>query len=115
MFNAVIALHITVCVVLVASVLFQSGKGASIGSSLGGSGGGGSQALFGSSGPTTFLAKITTVSAVIFMLTSLYLTFLSTNREESSLMRDVETVRTAPATEPAPTPPGVVSGGEKAE
>ena len=101
MLQTIITLHILVCVVLIVSVLFQSGKGASIGSSMGGSGGG--QALFGSSGPTSFLAKITTVCAVIFMCTSLYLTYLSANKEESSIMSDVPTMRTAPPAETAPS------------
>lgn len=39
--------------------------------------GGSSQTIFGSSGPGTFLNKITTVIALVFMITSLYLAYFS--------------------------------------
>jgi preprotein translocase subunit SecG len=61
--------HILVCFVLIAVVLLQAGKGANMGAAFGGS----SQTVFGSSGPGTFLSKMTTAVAVIFMLTSLVL------------------------------------------
>ncbi len=93
MFTAVVVLHIFVSVILIITVLFQSGKGASIGSVFGG---GSSQTLFGSAGPTTFLSKVTAVCAVIFMLTSLYLTYLSASKQTTSIMKDVPSVQTAP-------------------
>jgi len=62
-------IHVIVCVMLIAIVLLQSGKGADIGAAFGGS----SQTLFGSRGAATFLNKITTIAAVVFMLTSLSL------------------------------------------
>jgi preprotein translocase subunit SecG len=55
MFKAAIALHITVSIVLIITVLLQGGKGASIGSTFGGTS---SQAIFGTSGPTTILTKV---------------------------------------------------------
>jgi len=61
-------LHIVVCVFLILVVLLQTGRGSDIGAVFGGGGG---QALFGSSGPGTFLGKMTAVMAVIFMVTSL--------------------------------------------
>jgi preprotein translocase subunit SecG len=62
-------IHIVMCFVLIAVVLLQAGKGANMGAAFGGS----SQTVFGSSGPGTFLSKMTTGVAVIFMLTSLVL------------------------------------------
>lgn len=62
-------IHVIVCVVLIFVVLIQSGKGAELGAAFGGS----SQTLFGSRGAATFLSKLTTTTAVIFMLTSLFL------------------------------------------
>ncbi|MBF0472570.1 MAG: preprotein translocase subunit SecG [Nitrospirae bacterium] len=62
-------LHVLVCLVLIFVVLIQSGKGAELGAAFGGS----SQTLFGSRGVATFLSKLTTTVAVIFMLTSLFL------------------------------------------
>ena len=72
----------------------QSGKGASLGSSLGGSTS--SQALFGSAGPATFLTKITAGAAIIFMITSLFITYKTAHRGEESIMRDLPAV-SAPA------------------
>jgi len=62
-------IHIVVCLFLIAVVLLQSGKGAEMGAAFGGS----SQTLFGSRGAASFLGKMTTVAAIVFMLTSLTL------------------------------------------
>ena len=62
-----IVIHVIVCVALIMIVLLQTGKGADMGAAFGG---GGSQTLFGSTGASTFLSKLTTVAAVIFMITS---------------------------------------------
>ena len=86
MHTAVIILHILVSIFLVIVVLLQAGKGASIGASFGGSS---SQTLFGSAGPATFLSKITTGCAVVFMITSLYLTYMAASRTTSSIMKDI--------------------------
>lgn len=69
MVTFVVAVHIVVCFVVILVVLLQAGKGASMGSFMGGS----SQTVFGSSGPGTFLGKFTAGAAVLFMLTSLLL------------------------------------------
>jgi preprotein translocase subunit SecG len=61
-------------------VLLQAGKGANMGAAFGGS----SQTVFGSSGAGTFLGKMTATIAIIFMLTSLVLTY-NASRKGSSL------------------------------
>src|SRR3972149_2586299 len=99
MHTAITVLHILVSIFLVIVVLLQVGKGATIGSSFGGTS---SQALFGSSGPVTFLNKITIACAVIFMLTSLYLTYLSGGRRVGSVMGSVPSVKEAPEEEKQP-------------
>lgn len=66
-------IHIIVCLFLIAIVLLQRGKGAEMGAAFGGS----SQTLFGSRGAASFLSKMTTVAAIVFMLTSLTLAILS--------------------------------------
>lgn len=78
-----IILHIIVCIALIAIVLLQSGKGAEMGASFGASG---SQSVFGAGGGTTFLSKLTTGAAIIFMLTSLTLAYLSGQSGSSSIM-----------------------------
>lgn len=79
----IVTIHVTVCILLILIVLLQSGKGAAMGVSLGG---GASQTLFGASGPATILTKITTAVAIIFMITSLLLAYLSGNQSETSVM-----------------------------
>ena len=98
-----IILHISVSVALILIVLLQKGKGASMGAAFGGS----SQTVFGSSGATSFLHKVTAAAAIIFMLTSLGLAFLFGKGATSSIMKGV-----SPAQMPAaqqtegPTPAG---------
>ena len=91
-------LHIIVCVILILVVLLQAGKGANMGAAFGGS----SQTVFGSSGPGTFLGKMTTAVAIIIMLTSLSLSY-SVSRKGSSLMEGAANP-VAQKTVPAPTP-----------
>jgi len=69
-----LAIHILVSLFLIFIVLVQGGKGAEMGAAFGG---GGSQTLFGGRGAATFLGKMTTVIAVVFMLTSLVLAVVS--------------------------------------
>jgi preprotein translocase subunit SecG len=98
-----ILIHVIICIALIMIVLLQTGKGADMGAVFGG---GGSQTLFGSGGASTFLGKATTVAAIIFMLTSFALAFLSGHHSGNSVVLDKR-----PATErPAATPPPVVPG-----
>lgn len=89
-------LHITVCIILILVVLLQAGKGASMGAAFGGS----SQTVFGSSGPGTFLGKMTTIVAAVFMITSLFLSYSAYHRG-SSLMEKAAS-QTQQQTVPAP-------------
>lgn len=105
MYIFLIVIHVMVCFLMVGAILLQSGKGAEIGASFGGS----SQTVFGSRGPANFLSKFTVVVAAIFMLTSLGLAILAKERAFSSTVIDLnkkETPQTAPGTSPAtPIPP----------
>ena len=67
------ALHVIVCIFLVAVVLLQRGKGAQVGAVFGGGAGG---TMFGSRGAGNFLTKLTTGAAVVYMVTSLSLSYL---------------------------------------
>jgi len=78
--------HVLVCLFLVGIVLLQHGKGADIGASFGGS----SQSLFGSEGPVPLLNKITTAVAIIFMVTSVSLAYISAHKSTGSVMTEVE-------------------------
>lgn len=79
--------HIAVCLFLVIIVLLQHGKGADAGAAFGG--GGSSQSLFGSEGPVPLLNKITTASAIVFMITSVSLAYLSSTSSTGTMMSAV--------------------------
>jgi preprotein translocase subunit SecG len=98
MFTFVVIIHIIVCLFLIFIILIQSSKGAEMGAAFGGS----SQTLFGSRGAATVLSKVTTISAIVFMLTSLSLAVISVKRE--SVMSSVP-VKESPA-KPLPGTPG---------
>ena len=85
MYTLAVVIHVTVCFLMIASILLQSGKGAEIGAAFGGS----SQTVFGSRGPGTFLSKVTVAAAIVFMLTSLSLAVLSKERTFSSTVIDL--------------------------
>ena len=102
MYIFLIIIHVMVCFLMVGAILLQSGKGAEIGASFGGS----SQTVFGSRGPANFLSKFTVAVAAVFMLTSLGLAILAKERSFSSTVIDLnkkETPQTAPET-PSTTP-----------
>ena len=90
-------LHVLVCIALILIVLLQAGKGAEMGAAFGGA----SQTIFGSAGAMGFLTKLTTVAAIVFMITSLLLAFSSTRRA-STVMRE-RPVQSVPA-EPQKAP-----------
>ena len=75
-----IVVHILVSFVLILVVLLQTGKRADL---AGAFGGGGSQTAFGPRGTASVLTKVTTISAVLFMVTSLSLSIV-TSRGASS-------------------------------
>jgi preprotein translocase subunit SecG len=81
-----IIVHIVVSLFLIGIVLLQHGKGADIGATFGGS----SQSLFGTEGPLPLLNKVTTASAVIFMVTSVALAYMSSNSGSGSVMSGLE-------------------------
>lgn len=105
---ALTILHVVVSLFLIGVVLLQSGKGAAMGASFGSSG---SQSVFGAGGGTSFLSKLTTSAAVIFMLTSLTLAYISGQPSSSSIMSGkgksvpVQTPAAPPVTPAAPSQP----------
>ena len=61
--------------------------------------GGSSQTVFGTEGPLPLLNKITTWAAIVFMLTSISLAYMSTRTGDGSVMKEV-----APVAEPQSAP-----------
>ena len=79
----ILTLHIIVCVLLVILILLQSGK-----EGMGVIFGGGNTSVFGSSGAGGILAKLTTLMAIIFVITSLSYTYVTSARpsNESTIL-----------------------------
>jgi len=100
MSTILVVIHVLVCLALIFIVLLQHGKGAGIGAAFGGS----SQTVFGSTGAAPFLAKLTAAAAILFMVTSLGLTFLG-QQKETSVMRGVGGKPAQQQTVPAPPAP----------
>ena len=99
----VYTLHFVACFVLIGVVLLQRGKGADLGASLGG---GGANTIFGSRGAGNFLTKITTASAIIFMGTSLTLSYLGYQASDIQLFDETEPFPVElPGGAPAPPEP----------
>ena len=92
-------LHVIVCVILVLVVLLQSGRGADL---AGAFGGGATQTAFGSRGPASFLSKMTTVAAIVFMVTSVGLSLISTKTEAKSVLETTKQQATPVKKAPAP-------------
>jgi preprotein translocase subunit SecG len=93
------AIHVMACVFLIVVVLLQTGKGADMGAVFGG----GSQTLFGSSGAGNFLTKLTTGTAIAFMITSLVLTYGGRRAPNAGLFDKLPSID-EPAAPSTPTP-----------
>ncbi len=79
--------HVILAIVLIVLILLQHGKGADMGAAFG-SGSAGS--LFGASGSANFLSRSTAIVATLFFISSMSLTYLSTNQVKGdSIMNSV--------------------------
>src|SRR5260370_1651289 len=94
LFYVVVVVHVIVSLFLIGVVLLQQGRSPDLAGAFGGQG---SQTAFGPRAAANMLTRLTTWAAIIFMITSLSLTILSTrpNTPHSVLSR----------TAPAPPPP----------
>jgi len=92
----VVVLHVLVCVFLIGVVLLQQGRSADLAGAFGGQG---SQTAFGPRAAANVLTRLTTWSAIIFMLTSISLTVLYQRTTGSHSV--LEGTRPAPVSAPA--------------
>jgi preprotein translocase subunit SecG len=75
-------LHVTVCLFLMLTVLLQSGKSGGMGAAFGG---GNAATVFGGSGASSFLRRLTAGAATIFMLASMTLAFIASHNSGDAL------------------------------
>ncbi len=101
MVTIISVLHVIVAIALIMIILMQTGRGSDIGAAFGA---GASQTVFGSSGSTPFLNRVTVGAAVVFMLTSLMLAYASGHRKAS-----VSTIMKNKAHKAAPAKTGTKS------
>jgi preprotein translocase subunit SecG len=100
----IITIHVLAAIFLVLLVLLQKGKGADAGA---GFGAGASGTVFGASGSSNFLSKVTAVLATIFFSTSLTLGFFANQGEgPTSLMQTESTIQNNDQTIPSTTTEG---------
>ena len=103
----VTVLHVMVCLILIVIVLLQRGKGAEIGAVFGG---GASSTVFGSRGAGNFLTKLTSIAAVVFMMTSLYLSYVGQKKLSTSIMDEESKKPAAEETSKFAEPPKPAAG-----
>lgn len=83
MLIALVIIHVLVSIFIVGIILVQQGKSADLAAAFGGQG---SQTAFGPRGAANLLTRLTTYSAVVFMLTSIGLTILLSRSSERSVL-----------------------------
>ena len=89
-----VIIHVIVCLFLIGVVLLQQGKSADLAGAFGGQG---SQTAFGPRGAANLLTKLTTWSAIIFMLVSISLTvLLSRSNADHSVLSGTPAQQTPP-------------------
>ena len=119
---AILIVHVSIAIALVALILLQQGKGAEAGASFGG---GASQTVFGSRGSGSFLAKLTGLLAAAFFATSLALAYFASDAGDAPEqgIPDAELIEqrnAAPTLDDEPqstdnTAPALEDGGEKTQ
>jgi preprotein translocase subunit SecG len=87
----VLVVHALAALAIIGLVLLQHGKGADVGAAFGS---GSSGSLFGATGSANFLSRATAILALVFFLTSLGLTYLSSRKTDN---KGVMTQKPAPA------------------
>ena len=100
MINLILGIHIVASLLLILIVLMQSAKGGGLGGAFGGI----TETAFGSRAGT-FLTRLTTTLAVLFMITSLTLAVLS-GKKRASVMEKEPIVETTPEKVPEKVPAG---------
>lgn len=110
--TALLVVHVLLSLAIIGLVLLQRGKGAEAGAALGG---GASGSMFGARGAANFLSRTTAILATAFIISSLVLANMASNRTApGSVIDKVESVieqsSDIPAADTAPVTPSDVPG-----
>jgi preprotein translocase subunit SecG len=105
----VLVVHVIAAVSIIGLVLLQHGKGADVGAAFGS---GTSGSLFGAAGSANFLSRATSVLAVVFFVSSLALTYLSSSKSGNKgvMAKQPAPAQSLPAQIPEPAVPAPPSG-----
>lgn len=105
MYQLILIIHVFAAVCLIALVLVQQGKGASMGAAFGS---GASQTVFGSRGSGSFLLRITIGFVVVFFSTSIALNYMVSRAvkqaQQAALPVPVQSETSAPVISPNSIP-----------
>ena len=112
-----LVIHVVVSFLLIIVVLLQSGKSADLSGAFGGAG---SQSTFGPRGAASFLSRMTTTLAVMFMVTSLFLYIINSRKSGSASVLGSEEITQEQKADDAKTTPAKTeekgkTGEEKAK
>lgn len=104
MYQLISILHVLSAVCIIALVLVQQGKGATVGAAFGS---GASQTVFGSRGSGSFLLKVTIGFVVIFFATSIALNYIASREMKQTTQIDLP----IPANQETPVSPNSIPVG----
>jgi len=99
MYQILLVIHVILVLALIGSVLLQRSEGGALGMGGGGGGGGG---LMSGRAQANLLTRATTILATLFMVSSMVLTLMVTNRDDRESI--VDQIQMAPADQ-APAEP----------
>lgn len=99
----VITIHVLVALFMILVVLVQGGNQGGVGAAFGG---GNTQGVFGATGATSFLGKLTYAAAFIFMVTAVILVVLQGGHKIGLSNKLKEGAETAPLSTPLEQPAG---------
>lgn len=104
MYQFILLIHVFIAVFIIAVVLVQQGKGATMGAAFGA---GASQTIFGSRGSGSFLFRVTIGLGIIFFATSIALNYIAVRASKQQTVITLPTLptQTVPAV-PTPALPG---------
>lgn len=99
MYQLIFVIHVLTAICLIALVLVQQGRGATVGAAFGS---GASQTIFGSRGSGSVLLKITISFVVIFFSTSIVLNYMASKAIKHEKALSLPVPIESPVQQPAP-------------